>query len=139
MKFRDEYWFLSNMYPCRIQSKRTGLVFTCAEAAYQAMKCPSRASEFQGLNGFDAKKLGREVEVRHDWDVIKVSVMRKILEAKFRNIRLKLLLSRIEGEIVEDNTWGDKFWGKCHGKGQNMLGKLLMEIRDEPCKGDEGR
>ena len=131
MKFRDKYWFLSNMYPCRIQSKRTGLVFTCVEAAFQAMKCPSRASEFQGLNGFEAKKLGKTVELRPDWDNVKVNVMRKILKAKFADVQLLSMLKEVKGEIVEDNTWGDTFWGRYNGRGQNMLGKLLMEIRDE--------
>ena len=36
-----------------------------------------------------------------------------------------------DAELVEDNWWGDKFWGVCNGEGENHLGKLLMKIRDE--------
>ena len=34
-----------------------------------------------------------------------------------------------DGQIVEGNTWGDTFWGVCGGRGQNWLGRLLMERR----------
>lgn len=35
-----------------------------------------------------------------------------------------------DAELIEGNNWGDTFWGVCNGRGENMLGKLLMEIRD---------
>lgn len=33
--------------------------------------------------------------------------------------------------LEETNTWGDTYWGVCEGKGLNMLGKTLMQVRDE--------
>lgn len=36
-----------------------------------------------------------------------------------------------EGEIVEENSWRDTYWGVCKGVGENHLGKILMKIRDE--------
>ena len=135
MQFRDSYAFLSNMYPSPIvmTERTTGklLHFTCAEAAFQAAKCPERAREFENLTGPQAKKLGRQVSLRADWDTKRIAYMRCILKAKFtQNPELAKAL-RATGDIVlvEDNTWGDKFWGVCKGVGENNLGKLLMEIR----------
>ena len=33
--------------------------------------------------------------------------------------------------IEETNSWGDTFWGVCEGKGQNVLGNILMGIRTD--------
>lgn len=41
------------------------------------------------------------------------------------------LLATGDAELVEGNTWGDRFWGVCNGVGQNWLGRLLMQVRDE--------
>lgn len=104
--------------------------FSCIESAYQAHKCLKRINEFTSLNGFEAKKLGKTVELRSDWNDIKVDVMRKLLKQKFMDKELLTKLQLIKGEIVENNYWGDTFWGKCYGKGENTLGKILMDIRD---------
>jgi predicted NAD-dependent protein-ADP-ribosyltransferase YbiA (DUF1768 family) len=122
--FRDEFEFLSNMYPCKVQE------FSCVESYFQAMKCPDRANEFIGLNGYQAKALGRRVKLRADWNDERISVMRGILFIKFQGELLERLKA-IEGEIVERNTWNDTFWGVCNNKGENHLGKLLMEVRDQ--------
>lgn len=74
-------------------------------------------------------------DLRSDWDVIKISVMKKTLYAKFtqnRNLQLSLL-NTMSAELVED-SFRDAFWGTGeYGTGENMLGKLLMELR-EVCK-----
>ena len=59
--------------------------------------------------------------------------MRDIIRAKFnQNSMLKLkLLETIDCELIEGNTWRDYFWGVCKGKGKNMLGNILMEVRNE--------
>ena len=133
MRFRDEYYFLSNMFPCAISLEINGtpVTFTCAKAAFQAFKCPERAKEFAGINGFAAKKMGRNVTLRKDWEKIKLDVMRQVVGAKFsQNKNLMEKLRKIKGEIVEDNHWHDCFWGRCNGEGLNWLGKILMELRD---------
>lgn len=132
MYFKNNYYFLSNMHPCEIKIDIDGTqyAFSCVESAYQAHKCPSRSSEFIGLNGYEAKRLGKKVELRNDWDDIKSALMKELVKQKFSNLDLLGKLKEIEGEIVETNNWGDTFWGKCYGKGQNVLGKILMEIRD---------
>ena len=131
MYFRNKYFFMSNMYPCEIKEKIDNVeyIFTCVESAYQANKCPKRAGEFVNLDGFQAKKLGKEVELRSDWADTKVAIMRKLVACKFSNPELREKLNAVQGEIVETNYWGDTFWGKCYGKGENMMGKILMEIR----------
>lgn len=132
MYFKGKYDFLSNMYPCEIKTQMEGkeYSFSCVEAAFQASKCPKRASEFISLNGFEAKKLGRLVELRKDWNEVRVEVMKELIKQKFSKPDLLEKLKSINGEIVETNCWGDTFWGKCYGKGENKLGKILMEIRD---------
>ena len=129
MRFRDEYYFLSNMYPCNVWYEDT--LYKSVETVFQMMKCSddNEKKGFELLNGFEAKKRGRRVKLRSDWHEVKVSVMREILERKFELPELINKLKEIKGEIVEDNHWGDRYWGRCNGTGKNVLGKLLMEIR----------
>ena len=87
-----------------------------------------------------AKRYARTVELRPNWELIKVDVMKRGLKLKF-NPQLypelsKLLIDTGDAELIEGNWWHDNFWGNCFCNncsnipGQNMLGKLLMEIRD---------
>ena len=134
MYFRNEYYFLSNMYPCKIKLTRKKdnkeFVFGSVECAFQACKEPSKMELFVGLNGYDAKKLGRKVNLPNNWNKVKVDIMEMLLRKKFEDESLMKLLLNVRGEIVEDNTWNDYYWGKCNGKGSNVLGNLLMKIRD---------
>lgn len=130
MLFRNKFYFLSNMFPCTI--KYRGFTFTCVESAFQACKDESRTKDFVGLNGFEAKKLGRRVHLRKDWDNVKVDIMEEILRIKFSNETLrKALLATGSIDITEENTWGDTYWGICNGVGKNTLGELLMKIRND--------
>lgn len=72
----------------------------------------------------------KNIKIRNDWDIIKNDVMRKGLMAKFtQNDILKKKLLDTQNKILVENSPYDSYWGnaKC---GQNMLGKLLMEIRE---------
>ena len=134
MLFRNEYYYLSNMYPCVLKLRIHGkpYIFKSAESAFQSMKNPSRISEFVELNGYDAKKLGKRVNIRPDWNDVKDTMMLNILRAKFMqnpDLQKRLMLSTYE--IVEDNSWGDTYWGVCNGTGQNKLGVILMQVREE--------
>lgn len=130
MYFRNEYWFLSNMYPCSIEID--GYKFMCVESAFQAMKNPMRAKEFEKLNGFEAKKLGRKVNLRPNWNNIRASVMLEIVACKFeQHPELMCKLIDIKEDIVEENTWNDTYWGVCKGVGKNTLGKILTLLREE--------
>jgi len=131
--FFGEYRFLSNFYPCDITI--CGVPYKSTEAAYQAAKSPfiSERKNFSNLNPKEAKSLGRRIQLHDRWDdVAKVQAMELCLRAKFAipglNARLR---STSPLELIESNSWGDEFWGVCHGKGRNVLGKILMILRDE--------
>lgn len=128
MQFRGKYAFLSNFYEAPITVE--GLRFRCVEAAFQAAKCPQRAKEFENLNGSEAKHLGRKVALRPDWEEEKLEIMYLLLVAKFtQHPELAEKLKATSEPIVEDNSWGDTYWGKCNGRGQNHLGKLLEHLK----------
>ena len=79
-----------------------------------------------------AKQRGKHATLREDWEQIKVGVMRDLLRQKFGTDPLRSrLLKTGKSKLVEGNWWGDRFWGVCEGKGENHLGLLLMEIREE--------
>lgn len=131
--FTGEFRFLSNFWPARVVLD--GLTYPTVEHAYQAAKTLSLAerSTIQrcGSPG-DAKRMGTRVYLRDDWESVKLNVMEDLLRQKFghADLRQKLIATGAQ-PLVEGNTWGDTFWGMCRDKGQNHLGKLLMQIRDE--------
>ena len=130
-KFEGAFFFLSNFYPTPVTYQ--GFRFDNTEAAFQAAKCPYRMAEFCGLNPSEAKRLGRRVHLREDWEEVKDQVMYEVCFAKFSQEKsLKsALLQTGDAELIEGNTWGDRVWGVCDGVGENRLGKILMRIRDE--------
>lgn len=132
MKFRGRYAFLSNFSPSPIVYN--GKEFPTAEHAYQAAKTVSE-EDFNMIHNsstpVEAKRLGKKIKVRGDWNKVKLKIMREILEEKFSIEQLQNKLLSIEEKIVEENDWGDTYWGMCNGVGYNHLGKILMRIRDE--------
>ncbi len=128
--FRGKYFFLSNFYEFPVTYN--GITYQNNEAAFQAQKCPERAEEFKNLNPSEAKRLGRKVTLRKDWERVKVSIMTDIVRAKFTNPDLAAKLEGTDDCLLEEgNDWGDKIWGTVDGKGQNLLGNILMQVRDE--------
>ena len=132
-KFRGDYFFLSNFYPCKILYR--GITYSTSEAAYQAQKTLDenerlRISKLEDPH--DAKVEGQKLVLRADWDDVKVDVMYLICMNKFyQNPELEeLLLATGDEELVEGNHWGDTFWGVCNGVGENKLGKILMMVRE---------
>ena len=133
-KFSGEYEFLSNMYPCKVTYG--GITYKCSESAYQAQKCPELAARFSDLNGYVAKKMGRQVTIRSDWEQVKLRIMATIVFQKFnqnKDLAEKLILTG-DAELIEENYWGDTYWGICTNKtydnvGENYLGKILMFTR----------
>ena len=137
-KFEGQYFFLSNFFECPVTYK--GITFTNTEAAFHSQKDTSRAIEFAHLDPSSAKKLGRKVTLRPDWEQVKDDIMYEILVAKFtQNAALKILLLRTgDQELIEGNWWNDTYWGVCRGTGKNTLGKLLMKLRQEIREGKYG-
>lgn len=81
-----------------------------------------------------AARLGRDrrEKLRADWEAVKVSVMRTAVEAKFRqHAELGELLVATHGSTLVEHTEKDSFWGDGgDGSGRNMLGRILMDVRD---------
>lgn len=130
-EFRGKYYFLSNFSDSKITIN--GITFLNAEAAFQSFKDIERQSEFSNLNPSSAKRKGRNVRLRHDWEQVKDSIMYQVVRAKFEqndDLRLKLIATNNE-YLEEGNTWNDTYWGVCRGRGKNMLGKILMKVRSE--------
>lgn len=131
--FQDRYRFLSNFWAVKI--KFEGHVYPSVEHAYQAAKTldeEKRKEIREARTPGEAKRLGRTVELRPEWEDIRVSLMKKFLWDKFCDpILAGKLLDTGDALLVEGNTWGDTFWGVCKGKGENQLGKLLMNVREE--------
>lgn len=134
--FRGENAFLSNFTPCQIVYE--GVVYPTVEHAFQGAKCkhPEDKAKIAMLAiPALAKKAGRRVDMRVDWNEIKVRVMKELLTLKFADPELrKALLKTGNAVLIEGNTWNDTFWGVCDGKGENYLGRLLMEVRKDILK-----
>lgn len=133
-KFDDEYRFLSNFYFCPL--KLGGIIYPTVEHAFQAMKTKDKNERMKisllNTPG-EAKRAGRKVKLREDWEDIKLKVMEYLVGLKFNNyIDLKeKLLATGDIELIEGNWWNDRYWGICKGKGENNLGKILMKVREE--------
>ena len=138
MRFENEFEFLSNFSKSEIILD--GIIYPTVEHFFQAMKTkdPIRRAEIAAApTPGKAKRLGRHVQLRSDWEEVKVDVMRQGLRLKFQDPKLRtMLLATGDKELVEGNTWHDRTWGrciceKCGGQGENLLGQLLMELREE--------
>jgi ribA/ribD-fused uncharacterized protein len=140
-RFIGPYSYFSNFEPVVIFWK--GMKFPSVEHAYVASKSLDPkfwrdVSQMKAKDAGIAKKWGRNVKIRTDWEQVKVSFMEQFLIQKFNYDRFKVkLISTKNEELVEGNWWHDNFWGNCscnkcsNIKGENMLGKLLMKIRRE--------
>ena len=138
--FRNQYAFLSNMHECHFPWQ--GLDYPALENAYQAMKCISDVDkiQFTQISPSEAKKLGRKVAMRPDFDSFKYELMRNMLDVKFDKklnpeLHRKLLETQPQS-LIEGNWWHDNYWGvckcdRCKNKlHYNYLGELLQRKRN---------
>lgn len=127
--FSGEYRFLSNFWP---EPARGGLTNEHFFQAEKSLDPEERAFVMRASTAMEAKKRGRMIMIRDDWDVVKRSVMLSGLRNKFyldASLQRALLLTGDE-KLVEVNHWGDRYWG-VDGTGENNLGVLLMQVRAE--------
>lgn len=98
--------YLINSYSAPVEYK--GLWYLNNEAAFQAQKCMTEEEKqpFTQLEPSKAKRLGRQVPLRPDWEKVKVEIMAEIVQAKFtQNSWLATrLLATGDQEIIEGNT-----------------------------------
>lgn len=145
--FSGRYGFLSNFHQSQFvalfwDGTLVRLVPT-VEHAFQAAKAKT-VGELEyvlaaGTPG-EAKKRGRTIEMRPDWDGIKMQIMHQFVSAKFNQsyeLMLRLLATGKE-YLREGNTWHDQIWGDCqcgrsacYYSGENRLGTTLMAVRKE--------
>ena len=132
-RFENEYFFLSNFENSPITYD--GITYRNVEAAFHAQKVfnVEEKKKFSNLNPSEAKRLGRRVKLRSDWESVKVDIMTDLVRIKFlQNPELKKKLLATEDQIlIEGNWWKDRFWGVCEGEGLNYLGRILMMVRKE--------
>ena len=132
-EFRGENYYLSNFYETPVTYE--GITYQNNEAAFQAQKClnPKDRIQFAGMNATEAKKLGRSVTLRPDWERVKTSIMRDVVHAKFSQHPelAEKLMATGNAYLAEGNTWHDRVWGIDENRnGANLLGIILMEERD---------
>lgn len=131
--FTNKYYFLSNNYQERIFFE--GLIYRNAEAAFQASKTkdPITRFRFTKMTSLDAKTAGEKLVPYPHWHREKDSIMRKICGTKFLTpILQKWLLETEDEELVNVSLTNDTYWGvNTDYIGENKLGKILMEIREQ--------
>ena len=141
---RAEHGYMSNF--ARYPVKMDGKTYKTSEHYYQSQKFAGTSweSKVRKVEGpMEAATLGRSKDgpFRKDWDGIKDNVMRKVVEAKFRQHSelARQLLETGDAKLVERTTT-DLYWG-CgdSGTGKNMLGVILMEVREKLRKEQEIR
>ena len=138
---RREYGFLSNFAKTPFEDSKEAM-WNTVEHYFQAKKAVIESEAvwiWSAQTPSEAKWRGRMVKLREDWESIKVEVMRRALQLKFQNPELRAkLLATGDARLEEDSPW-DTFWGVGKsGKGENMLGRLLMELRNELKEEDDG-
>lgn len=135
--FRGEYGWLSNMYPAYIDYK--GIWYQSVERAYQSEKnnrieWKFTCTSYEYTEG-EIKKLSKTIPIREDWETVKLQVMKECLILKFTIPFFRDKLLSTKGMIIQEgNYWNDRYWGvdlkQNPPVGENHLGILLMEIRD---------
>jgi hypothetical protein len=141
-RVRDSYGFFSNFAPFPITID--GITWPTSEHYFQAQKFADPAIQERiraATSPMDAAALGRNraFPLRSDWEQVKDQVMYAALRAKFtQHVELRdQLLATGDATLVE-HTSNDRYWADGgDGRGRNMLGKLLMQLRDELRSADE--
>lgn len=144
--FFGKYRFLSNFHRCSVSYDTH--IWPSTEHAYMAAKCASVGRDIDGISYryqdlsvedikamscAEVRRWGQTVELRDDWEGVKVPIMLQInIDKYLRNVDLRrALIDTGDRHLVEANNWGDKFWGfdVKKNKGKNYLGTVLMTVR----------
>lgn len=135
-KTNDEYGCFSNF--AHYGFELDGKYWMTSEHYFQAQKF--HGTEYEETirlldNPMKVAEMGRScsLPLRLDWEQVKEDVMRKAVYAKFsQNDELKNILLKTDSEYIVENTSNDYYWGcGIDGSGKNMLGVILMEVRDK--------
>lgn len=136
-EFQGTHGFLSNFHPSRILWREDGIVYPTVEHAFQAMKSENLNDRLH-ISGLatpgEAKRAGRTLQLREDWEDVKRVYMLQLVLEKFQNPDLAEQLTATGSRLlIEGNTWGDDYWGMVRRggtwEGHNYLGQILMAVR----------
>ena len=139
-EFDGKYAFLSNFFYAPFVYD--GIIYPTNEHFFQAMKTldqEKRKQIAEAKTPGAAKRMGRQVQLREDWEQVKYTAMRVGVERKFdaHPGLAKKLIATGDAILIEGNSWHDNTWGSClcpkcaDIAGKNWLGEILMERRKE--------
>lgn len=127
---KGDYEFLAMTYNYPITVD--GITYTNAEAAFWSQRIMDKKArnKLSRLSAMKARAKALQAEPIDDWDETKDDILKRILEIKFKDESLRMrLLSTGDALILNNNTYRDEYYGIYNGKGKNVLGKMLMELR----------
>lgn len=134
--FSGPYRFLSNFWLAQVEFE--GRTYGSTENAYQAAKThdPEIRNYLANLSPGAAKKHAKLIQIRPDWHDVRYDIMLDLNRQKYKHKALReLLINTGNREILEFNEWDDRYWGVIQVAGfeygENNLGKILMQIREE--------
>ncbi|MDZ8053907.1 MAG: NADAR family protein [Aulosira sp. ZfuVER01] len=132
---REEYGCFSNFSPHGFELDE--LYWPTSEHYFQAQKFVGTVHLEQirlVKTPKDAARMGRERSrpLRQDWEQVKDDIMRKAVLQKFEtHVDIKEILLSTSNEEIIENSPIDFYWGcGSDGSGKNMLGIILMEVRE---------
>lgn len=140
--FTGPHAFLSNAYEDPVAFEAWGephLALT-VDHAFQALKAGTQEEFLKVLASPTAQaawELGCQIELRGDWNDVKIEIMEDLVGRKFEEPGLAgRLLETGAVPLVAGNDWHDGYWGYCRcsgcaGPGANVLGVVLMLVREE--------
>ena len=133
-EFRGEFSWLSNFFPIKIEYD--GIVYPSVENAYQAGKLINKKDRemFIDITPGQAKRLWRNYPTYNLTEEFRLNLMYQLLSIKFNQEPFKSLLCATGDCYIQEGTrWFEPFWGKqlSTGEGKNMLGHLIMNIREK--------
>ena len=129
--FQNEYRWLSNFWLSPFVYR--GYRWPTVEHCYVAHKSEEEyfdevAQDVMDMTAGQAKRHGKNIIMREDFDQIKLYFMHILTGLKYsQNPALAELLKATNLEYIEETN--DTYWGVCNGKGENHLGKIIMNIR----------
>ena len=136
--FSYKYNWLSNFYDLESPIVYQGISYYTVENFYCAMKTLDIGirREIARSPASVAKSMGRNLELRSDWDEVKLKIMTMAIRHKFSDanpILKQKLIDTKDTYLQEANWWKDTYWGVYMktGEGLNMLGRILMKVRKE--------
>ena len=151
-EYDKNHGYMSNFYTVKFKDS-DGVLFTCSEQYFMYYKCKLfdplnttlKNNIIQELGPYKIKKLGRQVKNYNEdiWGKLRYGIMLDALRCKFgQNPDLKARLKNTNDSVLYEASKYDKIWGIGYDAatavtvdkskyGQNLLGKALMQVRDE--------